>query len=211
MDLDYFFAYRKVFCKKTYKVLSLAISKTSSSCIWIEHRKAVAVLKKSIFLVGPMGVGKSTIGKALASEMGCTFVDSDRLIEEKAGADIPWIFDVEGEEGFRKREAAALVELIQQKPHVIATGGGIVNLDSNRSQLKHSGFNVFLTASIESLIARTQGDSRRPLLQVDNPQEKIQQLLQNREPLYREVADLVIDTDQNPPKEVIKLIINAIQ
>lgn len=155
-----------------------------------------------VFLVGPMGAGKTTIGKLLAQTLGYPFKDSDREIEARTGADIPWIFDVEGEEGFRDREVAVLADLAAQGQQVIATGGGIIMRPENRSCLKVTGVVFYLTASIDQLLERTAKDKRRPLLQVSDPEARIRELVAIREPLYREVATHVIDTNQRPPRQV---------
>lgn len=163
-------------------------------------------MPQSLILVGPMGAGKSTIGKLLASILNLPFSDSDRVIEEKTGADIPWIFDMEGEEGFRLRETAVLADLLQDEPMVIATGGGIVMSEENRRLLKGDGVVVYLTASINQLVERTYKDKKRPLLQVDDPEAKIRELIALRDPLYSEVADLVVQTDRRSPKVVAQEI-----
>lgn len=157
-----------------------------------------------------MGAGKSTIGKLLASRLGWTFLDSDNLIEERTGADIPWIFDVEGEEGFRERESAVLIDALQETDTVIATGGGIVLRESNRALLKSSPFVIYLTASIEQLVERTCKDKKRPLLQVPDPKAKIIDLFNRRDPLYREVSTHIIKTDGRSPKSVVIEIANLI-
>src|SRR5690606_23732590 len=118
-----------------------------------------------LFLIGPMGVGKSTIGRLLAADVALPFYDSDRVIEERTGADIPWIFDMEGEAGFRVREAAVLADLAAGDPSVIATGGGIVTRDENSQLMRSTGKIFYLTASIEQLVERTARDKKRPLLQ----------------------------------------------
>ena len=162
--------------------------------------------RSNIFLVGPMGAGKSTIGRLLASELDLSFRDSDRVIEERTGADIPWIFDMEGEEGFRERETAVLAELATETGVVIATGGGIILREQNRSIMSTSGFVCYLTASIDQLVERTSRDKKRPLLQVENPRQKIIDLLSLRDPLYRAAADFIINTDRRSPKAVAQEI-----
>ncbi|WP_027330369.1 shikimate kinase AroK [Marinimicrobium agarilyticum] len=161
-------------------------------------------MSNNVFLVGPMGAGKSTIGRLLAAELKVPFYDSDRVIEERTGADIPWIFDVEGESGFRDRESAVLAELAEEPGAVIATGGGIVLRPVNGEVMHRSGRVCYLTASIEQLVERTAKDKKRPLLQVDNPRQKIIDLLNQRDPIYREVADWVVSTDRRPPKAVAR-------
>ena len=164
---------------------------------------------QSIFLIGPMGVGKTTIGRFLAGELNRDFYDTDRVVEERTGADIPWIFDVEGEAGFRKREEAVCAELCNEPSLVIATGGGIIVNEANRRRIRRNGFVVYLSADVDRLVERTSKDTRRPLLQTANPREVIEQLLAVRDPLYREVADAVIDTESNSPKYISERIIEA--
>lgn len=168
-------------------------------------------MSQSLILVGPMGAGKSTIGKLLASILDIPFSDSDRVIEEKTGADIPWIFDVEGEAGFRQRETSVLAELLQAEAMVLATGGGIVMKDENRNLLKGDGVVVYLTASIDQLVERTYKDKKRPLLQVDDPEAKIRELIALRDPLYREVADIIVQTDRRSPRSVAQEIADRYQ
>ena len=162
----------------------------------------------SLILVGPMGAGKTTIGRLLAQELHLPFKDIDQLITEKAGADIPWIFHIEGEEGFRKREHQVLQEALCGEPGVIATGGGIVMKEENRELLKGQPCVVFLNASVDQQFFRTAKDKNRPLLQRDDPRAVLVELMQIREPLYREVAGFVIDTDSSKPKAVVSAIID---
>jgi len=166
--------------------------------------------KRNVYLVGPMGAGKSTIGRVLAAELHLGFRDSDRVIEERTGADIPWIFDMEGEEGFRDRESAVLVELSQMQDMVIATGGGIILRTQNCDMMRASGYVCYLTASTEQLVERTARDKKRPLLQVENPRQKIIDLLALRDPLYRAAADFIINTDRRSPKLVAQEISSLI-
>src|SRR5690606_18125908 len=166
--------------------------------------------KSNVFLVGPMGVGKSTIGRLLAAELNLSFCDSDRAIEERTGADIPWIFDMEGEAGFRERETTVLTELAAESNLVIATGGGIVMRPQNCQIMKDAGHVCYLTASIEQLVERTARDKKRPLLQVDNPRQKIIELLATRDPLYLSVADFVVNTDRRSPKSVAQEIASLV-
>ena len=164
-----------------------------------------------VFLIGPMGAGKSTIGRQLASIMGLQFFDTDTEIENRCGADIPWIFDVEGESGFRARETQVLNDLCSEVQSVIATGGGIVTVDTNRNLIKKSGFVVYLYASEQQQLERTSRDKKRPLLQVDEPSAVIAELMLVREPLYRELADLVLPTDQRSARRAATEIASAIE
>ena len=159
-----------------------------------------------IFLVGPMGVGKSTIGRQLADLLGTVFADTDTEIEQRTGADIPLIFEIEGEPGFRRRESAVLAELTQRDRVVLATGGGAVLAETNREYLRR-GIVVYLTASIETLLARTQRDRSRPLLQDGDRRAKIEQIVRDREMLYRSMADIVVTTDQRSPQSVAQEIV----
>jgi Shikimate kinase len=163
---------------------------------------------ENLLLVGPMGAGKSTVGRYLASRLSYTFVDTDHLIEERAGADIPWIFDVEGEPGFRARETATLDSLLGVERHVIATGGGIVIRPENHDKLKALGKVIYLTASADQLLSRTAKDKKRPLLQVADPRSRIEELLQQRDPLYRQLADHVLQTDGRSSKWVVQHILH---
>ena len=156
---------------------------------------------KNIFLVGPMGTGKTTIGNQLADCMGLSFTDLDLEVEARCGAGIPWIFDIEGEAGFRQRESQLLDQLSQRENLVLATGGGAVLNPQNRQWLKERGLVVYLNSSLEQLLDRTRRDRKRPLLQVDNPRAVMERLLEEREPLYREVADLVVSTHSNRPQQ----------
>jgi shikimate kinase len=159
-----------------------------------------------IALVGPMGAGKSTIGRLLANYLQMPFSDSDHVVEEKSGADIPWIFDVEGEEGFRDRETAALEDLLDEGHIVVATGGGIVLREKNRQLLKQADAVIYLKADTERLVQRTMKDKKRPLLQVDDPRQKILELLAQRDPLYREVSTHTVTTDSRSPKAIAQQI-----
>ena len=152
-----------------------------------------------VFLVGPMGAGKTTVGRHLARLLGKSFVDLDLEIEKSCGADIAWIFDVEGEPGFRKRESAMLGEVASRNNMVIATGGGVVLGSENRELLKRSGTVVYLSVGAKVLFNRMQQDTKRPLLQVEDKQAMIEGIVKEREPLYREVADIVFDGHKKTP------------
>ena len=164
----------------------------------------------NIFLIGPMGAGKTTIGKQLAEAMSLKFMDSDHEIEARTGVTIPHIFDVEGEDGFRRREENIIDELSRQQNLVLATGGGAVIREINRTHLKQRGTVIYLHASIDQLLERTSRDKNRPLLQTENPRAKLEELMAIREPLYREVADFVIDTEQQPVSRVVRYIVQKL-
>jgi len=166
---------------------------------------------RNVFLIGPMGAGKSTIGRLLAKELKYPFKDSDREIEVRTGADIPWIFDVEGEEGFRQREEAMIAELVHEDGIVLATGGGVVMRPANRAELKSGGLVVYLRTSVEQQLQRTAKDRQRPLLQNADPEAVLRDLMAKRDPLYREIADLIIETDQRGPKVVVNAILAKLQ
>jgi len=163
--------------------------------------------RENIFLVGPMGAGKTTIGRQLAEALGYIFLDSDHEIEQRTGANIPLIFDVEGEAGFRRREAAVIDELTQRSGLVLATGGGAVLDPDNRTHLKARGRVIYLAASIAKLLERTARDRNRPLLQTGDPRAKLEELMALRDPLYRDVADIVVDTDRGSVRRVVKDIL----
>lgn len=150
-----------------------------------------------------MGAGKSTIGRLLSAEFQCDFHDSDKVIEERCGANIPWIFDMEGEVGFREREEHAIDELTQLDSVVLATGGGAVMREQNRKHLAARGTVVYLCTSVDQQLARTAKDRNRPLLQQENPEQVLRDLFAVRDPLYRSIADIVIETDQRNPKWVV--------
>lgn len=164
----------------------------------------------NIFLIGPMGAGKSTVGRQLAKTLNKEFVDCDREIEERTGVTIAIIFEVEGEEGFRKRERAMIEQLTERDGIVLATGGGAVLDEENRSRLRTRGFAIYLNAPIDLLVERTARDRQRPLLQTDDPKEKLIALAQEREPLYQQVADMVVKTDRRTARHVVKEIVRKL-
>ena len=149
----------------------------------------------SVFLVGPMGSGKTAVGRALARLLGFSFVDSDAEIEARTGVDIPFIFEKEGEEGFRLRERDVIGELTLRRGIVLATGGGAILLAENRACLASRGVAVYLEASIRQQVERTRHARNRPLLDNVDPRVRLAELMQLREPLYREVVRLVVATD----------------
>ena len=149
----------------------------------------------NLVLVGPMGAGKTSIGRRLAERFGLQFVDADHHIEQRTGATIASIFEHVGEAGFRERERCALAELLAGEGQLVATGGGAVLDAQNRQRIRERGFVVYLSAGIESQLKRLQRDRTRPLLQRADREQVLRELALQREPLYREVADLVMDTD----------------
>jgi shikimate kinase len=165
----------------------------------------------SLFLTGPMGAGKSTIGRQLSRQLRMTFYDSDREIENRTGVDIPLIFELEGEQGFRKRERLVIDELTSLPNIVLATGGGAILDADNRKHLAERGLVIYLHASVNQQLARTKHDRNRPLLQTDNPRQRLEDLMQLRDPLYREIADLVIDTDGKRVMAVVNQIIRKLK
>jgi shikimate kinase len=168
-----------------------------------------AMKKDNIYLIGLMGVGKTTIGKQLAKALAIPFHDSDRAIEESTGVDIPTIFEFEGEEGFRNREQKMIHKLTQLQGIVLATGGGAILREENRNLLKENGFIVYLQCSVDRILERTRRDTQRPLLRTDNPRKRLQKLFEERQPLYLECADFKIDTGILKTKTVIKQILEA--
>lgn len=163
---------------------------------------------RNIFLIGPMGAGKSAVGRYLARTLHLSFVDSDDEIESRTGVDIPFIFEKEGEEGFRKRETAVIDDLSKMDGVVLATGGGaVINLDS-RSRLGGRGFVVYLYTTVDQQVARTQKGRERPLLESTDPRATLQELLDTRDPMYREIADIIVETDGRKVKSVANEIID---
>ena len=167
--------------------------------------------KQNVFLVGLMAVGKSTVGRLLAQQLGFVFYDTDRVIEERAGADVAWIFDVEGEAGFRDRESQVIDELSSLEQVVVATGGGAVLRECNRRMLGSRGCVVHLDSPLKRLLERTQKDKNRPLLQTGNPAETLRRLQIEREPLYQEVADYRFVTDRQGPKMLVRSIVALLE
>ena len=158
----------------------------------------------AVFLVGPMGAGKSTIGRLLAETLRFEFCDVDREIEERSGVDIPWIFDMEGEEGFRDREESMLSELSDGSQVVISTGGGAVLRSVSRKLMVARGTVIYLKTSVEEQVRRTARDRKRPLLQNGDPGTTLRNLMALREPLYEEIADYTVLTDNRTPKSVVQ-------
>jgi shikimate kinase len=159
-----------------------------------------------VFLVGPMGSGKSTVGRQLAALLGKEFLDSDHEIERRTGASIPLIFEIEGEAGFRRREQQLIEELTRRPNIVLATGGGAVLAEDNRRALRERGTVVYLHAELDTLIERTRRDRHRPLLQTADPRGKMAEILAQREPLYRRTAHLVVHTGERGAAAVAREI-----
>ncbi len=157
---------------------------------------------QNLFLIGPMGAGKSAVGRQLARMLHMTFIDTDDEIEARTGVDISFIFEKEGEDGFRKREAKVIDELTQRDGVVLATGGGAVVNAQNRNLLGARGFVVYLHTTVEQQLERTQRGRQRPLLENDDPRQVLEDLMDSRDPQYREIADLVIETDGRKVKAV---------
>ncbi|BDX08216.1 shikimate kinase AroK [Planctobacterium marinum] len=166
--------------------------------------------KRNIFLIGPMGAGKSTIGRHLADELHLEFFDSDQEIEKRTGADISWVFDIEGEEGFRDREESVITDLTEKQGIVLATGGGSIVRNSVRNRLSARGIVVYLETTIDKQVARTQRDKRRPLLQNNDPEQVLKGLAGERNPLYEEIADYTVQTDDQSARAVANAIISKI-
>lgn len=164
----------------------------------------------SIFLIGSMGAGKSTIGRHLSELLHKAFQDSDREIENRTGASISLIFEIEGETGFRRRESAVIDELTREENIVLATGGGVILSDGNRRKLRERGVVVYLHAPIDVLLQRTRRDRSRPLLQAGDRRLKIEEIMKTRDPIYRETADIVVDTAHRPPLKVAREIVEKI-
>lgn len=166
--------------------------------------------RENLFLVGPMGAGKSTVGRRLAQALGMDFHDCDREIERQTGASIPLIFELEGEAGFRRREKEMLERLTALPGVVLATGGGAVLDPDNRSHLSQRGRVIYLHTSVKQQLARTSRDQNRPLLDAADPEARLQALTAERDPLYREIADLVVDTDGRSVGQVVNELLQRL-
>ncbi|WP_374350073.1 shikimate kinase [Chitinimonas sp.] len=168
-------------------------------------------LPGNFFLIGLMGAGKTTVGRALARLTRKDFVDSDHEVEARTGVRIPTIFDIEGEAGFRSRETEAIHDLCRRQGLVLATGGGAVLSAANRSCLAANGFVIYLRASPEDLYQRTRLDKNRPLLQIADPRGRLEMLYRERDPLYQEIADMIVDTSQQSVQHQAQQILRDIQ
>ncbi len=164
----------------------------------------------NLILIGPMGAGKSTIGRLLAAELSRDFFDSDHEIQARCGADIPWIFDVEGEVGFRDRETQMIDELTQLEGAVIATGGGAVLREENRCMLRERGTVIYLFTTVEQQLRRTAKDRNRPLLQRPDKEAVLREMFSVRDPLYRATADVTVRTDRRGPRAVVNDIVRRV-
>ena len=165
---------------------------------------------QNLFLVGPMGAGKSAVGRQLARLLHLDFVDSDEEVESRTGVDIPFIFEKEGEAGFRRREATVIDDLSRQEGIVLATGGGAIMDPQNRNHLGARGFVVYLRTSVDQQLSRTRKGRERPLLRNDDPRAVLEALMATREPLYREIADLTVDTDSRKVRDVVNEILDRL-
>ncbi len=168
-------------------------------------------MKENIVLVGLMGAGKTTVGRQLARQLNLRFVDSDHEIEARTGVTIPVIFEIEGEEGFRNRESTVLQEIVEEAGQVIATGGGAVLRPQNRRLLKAHGTVVYLRATVDELWQRTRHDRNRPLLQTEDPKAKLASLYGQRDPLYHEVADIVVDTSRQSVQNLVQQLLEKLE
>jgi shikimate kinase len=165
---------------------------------------------QNLFLIGPMGAGKSAVGRQLARMLHLEFFDSDMEIESRTGVDIPFIFEKEGEAGFRQREARVIDDLSRKDGIVLATGGGVIMDPQNRNHLGARGFVVYLHTSVDQQLSRTRRGRHRPLLEDDDPRSVLKALMATREPLYREIADLTVDTDGRKVRAVANDIMNRL-
>ncbi|MBK7352929.1 MAG: shikimate kinase [Nitrosomonas sp.] len=168
-------------------------------------------IKKNIFLIGMMGAGKTTIGKSLANYLNKIFVDSDHEIQLRTGVKIPLIFEIEGEAGFRKRETEALRDLVKLENIILATGGGVILNEENRRLLKQNGIVIYLCASVDELLRRTRTDKNRPLLQTEDQHARLTELLEHRDFLYRNTADIIIDSGKQGVRSLVYKLIRKLR
>jgi shikimate kinase len=166
---------------------------------------------KNLFLIGPMGAGKTTVGRQLSELLRMEFFDSDQEIQRRTGVDIPTIFEFEGEVGFRAREQNVIDDLTSREGIVLATGGGAVLHDDNRQHLSSRGFVIYLHCTPDQQFERTYRDRNRPLLQTEDPLERLRKLMETREPLYRQAADMVVSTEGRNTQSVVREIIKKIE
>ncbi|GAB3545909.1 shikimate kinase [Noviherbaspirillum agri] len=168
-------------------------------------------MQGNIFLIGLMGAGKTTVGRALARKLNKRFIDSDHEIEARTGVSIPLIFEIEGEASFRQRESEVIRDLTSQSDIVLATGGGAILKPENREYLKTRGTVIYLRASINSILQRTSHDKNRPLLQTADPRQRLEQLSREREPYYLELADFVIETGRPNVQSLVQTIVTQLE
>jgi shikimate kinase len=168
-------------------------------------------MEGNVFLVGMMGAGKTTLGKTLARKTGREFIDTDRLLVERTGVPVTTIFEFEGEEGFRRRESALLCEMAERARCVVATGGGAVLAEENRRAMREAGTVVYLRARLDNLWERLRHDSTRPLLATPDPRGTLAALLEQRDPLYREAAHLVVDTGLQSASTLVNRVLAALR
>lgn len=167
--------------------------------------------ERTVFLVGMMGAGKTTLGKSLAHRLELEFVDTDKVLVERTGVPVATIFEIEGEEGFRKRESAVIAELAHRDRCVVATGGGAVLAADNRRAMHANGTVIYLRARLENLWERTRHDSSRPLLATPDPRGTLARLLEERDPLYREAAHLIVDTGSQSASTLVTRVVSALR
>jgi len=161
----------------------------------------------NIFLIGPMGSGKTSVGKIVAKALAKEFHDTDQEIEVNTGVDISYVFDVEGETGFRKREEKIVEVITQKKNIVLATGGGAIESENNRRCLANNGFVIYLETSLEDQVLRAKTSRQRPLLQGVEPKKKLQELMHKRKSLYESIADTIVKTEGHKPRSLAQLVI----
>ncbi len=176
-----------------------------------EEQKVKIAKSQNVFLVGPVGAGKTTVGRFLARHLSREFYDTDEVIEERTGADVAWIFDIEGEEGFREREVNIIDELTQETGVVISTGGGAILKAENRTALMSRGVVIYLQVSVEQQLLRTEKDKKRPLLRTNNKESVLRQMCEERAKLYEEVADLTFPTDAQTARAVANKVLQTLQ
>jgi len=197
-----------------------AVCNISATIVQMESSKQKVTMKKTnhateevgsnILLVGMMGAGKTTVGKSLASYLNKTFIDSDHEIQKRTGVKIAVIFEIEGEAGFRKREAEMLRELLKIDNIVLATGGGVILNMKNRELLRQNGTIVYLRATVNDLWHRTRHDKNRPMLQTLDLQAKLAELYDQRDPIYREIAHIVVESGKQSIRQMVKLLVQQL-
>jgi len=165
----------------------------------------------NVILVGMMGAGKTTVGKLLSQKLGCTFVDSDEEIQQRTGVTIPHIFDIEGEAGFRQRETSVILDLVKRDNLILATGGGAVLGEQNRDAISANGMVVYLKSTVHDLWLRTRNDRNRPLLQTVDPRAKLKELYELRDPLYTQIADVVMPTGKQSVHSLVAQLLEELE